>query len=345
MAEFEVKIYQIDIVPHPNADALELGVIGDYRSCVRKGDYTPGQLVAYIPEGSIVPDGLIEEMGLTGRLAGSKHNRVKAVKLRGVLSQGLVYPMADVAEGEDVTERLGITKYAPPIPTSMSGEVWNAHGRTLRYEIENIKKWPLLLREGETVSITEKLHGTWCCLGLNNGEPIISSKGVSARGLAFKVGPEDNLRNLYVKMWRQYESTIREVAKLVGGEVGGYVLGEIYGPGVQDLKYGEKKAAFRVFDIYAGEPPAGRFLSAEELRQLTGGFDDLELVPSIYDGPYWPAEVSAMSQGQTTLGGGHVREGVVVRPIKERDDDLAGRVILKSVNEKYLLRKGGTEYN
>jgi hypothetical protein len=41
----------------------------------------------------------------------------------------------------------------------------------------------------------------------------------------------------------------------------------------------------------------------------------------------------------------HIREGVVVTPVVEREDMRLGRVALKSVSEKYLLRKGGTEYS
>jgi len=90
MATFEVKVYKLKIEEHPDADSLELAVVGDYRSIVRKGSFKTGDLGIYIPEGAVLPDWLIEKMGLTGMLAGKDKNRVKAIKLRGVLSQGLV---------------------------------------------------------------------------------------------------------------------------------------------------------------------------------------------------------------------------------------------------------------
>lgn len=195
MATFEVKIYKLIIEEHPNADLLELAVVGDYRSIVRKGQFKTGDLGVYIPEASIVPEWLIEDLGLVGRLAGKAKNRVKAVKFRQVLSQGLVMPVdmtpscnvitrfntgADedtlyVEEGQDVIEFLSILKYEPPIPTHMSGEVFNAHGYTLRYDIDNFKLFPNVLMEGETVFMTEKIHG---CIAphslvmLPNGEEI-----------------------------------------------------------------------------------------------------------------------------------------------------------------------------
>ena len=172
MATFESRIHALRIEPHPNAGRLELAAVGGFRCIVGKGSFADGDLAACIPEGAVCPDWLIAELGLEGRLAGKRQNRVKAVKLRGVLSQGLVYPVRDgtirglaVAEGDDVTALLDLVKYEPPIPIAMQGEVRPAHGATLHYDIENFKKYPDALRPGEPVVITEKLHGSWCCLG------------------------------------------------------------------------------------------------------------------------------------------------------------------------------------
>ena len=137
MATFESRVYALRIEPHPNADRLELAAVGGFRSVVVKGSFLDGDLAAYIPEGAVCPDWLIEELGLEGKLAGSKRNRVKAVKLRGALSQGLVYPLSDgkirgqsVAEGDDVTALLELVKYEPPVPIAMQGEwrgAWRYH--------------------------------------------------------------------------------------------------------------------------------------------------------------------------------------------------------------------------
>ena len=355
MAEFEVKVYPLKIEEHPNADALELGVVGEYRSCIRKGDFEDGQLVAYIPENSVLPDSLIEEMGLTGRLAGKDKNRVKAVKLRKVLSQGLVYAMDGVKEGDDVTEQLGVTKYEPPIPTSMRGQVKNVSGKTLKYDIENIKKFPNVITEGEWVSITEKLHGTWACFGFFENELIVTSKGLSAQGLSFDMEAESNRGNLYVKMFRENAMAILDIIEEVKDRYRvdtAYVLGEIYGKGVQDLDYGVEKPELRVFDIYAGRPNLGEFLGPDEIKDLCDNADPVgidlirvSMVPELYRGEFYPEVLEEHTKGQTTLRGNHTREGVVIRVVPETTDYELGRVILKSVSEKYLLRKGATEYN
>lgn len=162
MANFAVTVERLQAIePHPNADRLDLAVVGEYRSIIRKGQHAEGDLVAYIPEASILPDVLIEEMGLTGRLAGKQANRVKAIRLRGIVSQGLCYPAREGwVEGQDVTEELGIIKYEPRLPAHMGGVIYNAsRDRCLRYDVENWKRWPDVLQDGEEVQFTEKIHG------------------------------------------------------------------------------------------------------------------------------------------------------------------------------------------
>ena len=195
MSSFDVKVTRIRAIePIENADMIELAIVGDYRSVVRKGDFRAGDLAVYIPEASLLPERLIEKMGLTGKLAGKDKNRVKAVKLRGCLSQGLLlkldsltigksaYTVSNVLEfyntacdrvdrmvvweGDNVTPYLGITKYEPVIPAQFAGEVYNAgYERTVNYDIENFKKYPDILLSGEQVVFTEKVHGTFCGVG------------------------------------------------------------------------------------------------------------------------------------------------------------------------------------
>ena len=351
MATFESRIHALHLESHPNADRLELAVIGGFRSVVGKGSFADGDWAAYIPEGTVCPDWLIAELGLEGKLAGSKRNRVKAVKLRGVLSQGLVYPARDgkirgqaVAEGDDVTTLLELVKYEPPVPIAMQGEVTPAHGATIHYDIENFKKYPHEFRDGEPVSITEKLHGSWCCLGWHPEHGVVvTSKGMSDKGLRLKLN-DANANNLYVRAWHARQEAFEQAqAKLAAEGQPFYVLGEVYGRGVQDLHYGEPNPAFAAFDIYIGEPGRGRYLNAADLRESLANL--FPLAPLLYEGPFDEAVLREHTDGATALGGKHVREGVVVRPAVERESTEFGRVILKNVSGDYLTRKGGTEYN
>lgn len=356
MAEFKVLVERLVIEEHPNADRLELARVGDYQSIVLKDQFETGALAAYIPEAALVPEEILEELGLKGRLAGSQANRVKAIRLRGVLSQGIVYPAKEGwREGDDVTDILGITKYEPPVPTSMNGEVYGAgYERCLKYDIENFKRYPDVLLHDEEVVFTEKLHGTWCQLGVlpeslasEHGRLVVTSKGLGSKGLAFIPDAEENAHNLYLRVARalEIEQRIGEREDPI------FVLGEVFGSGVQDLSYGasagqDDTLGFRVFDVYQGSPGQGRYLNDDELETFCKAHE-LERVPVLYRGPFSREKMHEWTDGEESVSGEglHIREGIVIRPVIERRDDRIGRVQLKSVSEHYLLRKGGTEYN
>jgi RNA ligase (TIGR02306 family) len=336
MSRFAVLVRRIEVLPHPGADRLELGKVDDYRCVVKKGDFQTGDLVAYIPEASLVPPELLEEMNLTGRLAGPTKKRVKAVKLRGELSQGLVLrARPHWKEGDDVTEELRISKWVPPVPVYLSGVLEPAppgwHGYT---DIENIKQFPTVLAPGEEVVVTEKVHGTCTLLGLLGGRRALSSKGYGAGGRVIR---EDE-KNLYWRVARKY-GLFDRLAGL--GDV--MLFGETYGAGVQDLEYGvpRDEPAYFAFDIATG----GRYWDDGDFRRLCAE-RGIPILQPLYRGPFSP-QCLAHAAGQETLSGKglHVREGIVIRPVKERYDPTLGRVILKSIWDQYLLRGGeATEF-
>jgi len=412
MAEFEVNVVKIDrIEDHPNADALELAIIGGYRAIVKIGEFKADDLVVYIPEASVIPQYLLEQMGLEGYLAGKDKNRVKAIKLRGILSQGLVLSIDASIDGDwiyytiqgehqgyiigegsvtetidienkmlglDVAQPLGIVKWEPPIPVSMAGEVCNIYGKTLRYDVENLKKYPHILEDGEEVVMTEKLHGTFCGIGywpglgkkdlFEGGDVFTFSKGLGAQGLVFKDN-ENNKNNLYVKnlvdlidgvgfniingikKWFEYgtraeRNPIKEFRK--GKPMPVYILAEIFGKGIQDLTYGQDSDTLRVFDVFIGEPSSGRYLDYDEKVYFCENIVDLAMVPVLYRGPYSKEIADEYCDGTTELQGSKgscIREGIVITPVFEARHDEIGRVILKHVSERYLLRRNPTEYN
>lgn len=334
MADFAVVTHHVKIEEHPNADRLEIARIGDYRCIVVKGEFQNGDICAYIPEASVVPETLIHAMGLEGRLAGPKKDRVKAVKLRGTLSQGLVYPMPGYPAGADVTAELGIVKYEPDIPGHMRGELESRFGATLKFPVEDIKKHPDMFQDGETVVITEKIHGTWCCLARVGGEPLVTSLGLSEKGLALKLN-EANRNNIYVRQWRASQSLLERMAARLGNS-DFYVLGELYGGRIQDLKYGLSHPEFRTFDIMTD----GHYQPWETVAD-----SGWSTVPMLYQGP-WSKEILAeLTNGPSiAANGAHFREGIVIRAVPEAVSNLTGtRKIAKSISEQYLLRQGGTE--
>lgn len=361
MAEFKCNVERIvDIEQIPDSDNLELVVIGDYRCVVQKNSFAKNQLVIYIPEGSIVPQNLLEEMGLSGRLYGPEKNRVKAIKLRGCLSQGLILGLDNinvaVGEGDNLATLLGITKYEPPLPKHMTGDIGVMkengpyYGKTIRYDVENIKTNPNVFGHGEWVEFREKLHGTFCGISyypdlndpdLFGGNIMVYSKGLGAKGYVFKDN-EANANNVYLKTIKGIVGLQENLARLTDGNPI-HILGEIYGPGVQDLSYGLKEKDFRVFEIYIGS-----FLDRDKLEQICLELQ-LEQCPLLYRGPFSRDRMIQYSTGNTQIGDQvHIREGIVITPCRDRKSGkFPERVQYKSINEDYLLRKdkNATEYS
>lgn len=378
MSTFTVPVVKINAIePIEGADAIELAVVGDYRSVVRKGQYRAGDLAVYIPEQAVLPLDLLQALGLEGKLSGSEHNRVKAVKLRGCLSQGLLYPVDSgdgipfislptddgigtlyvVQPGDDLAEVLGITKYEPVIPTHMSGEHYYAgQNLTVAYDIENFKKYPHVLKEGEEVIYTEKLHGTFCGVGIlppADHDPkhirnriVVFSKGLGADGLCFR-DVETNKDNSYLQALKN--NGIFDKLEMWAGNprlnlnVPMFLLGEVYGPGIQKgFGYGET-LKFRVFDIVSGYRGDQTYANVDTKWDIARILE-IKTVPVLYRGPFSKESMYAHTEGLETVSGKetHIREGIVVTPVVERRDPEIGRVILKSVSAAYLTRKGKT---
>lgn len=341
-----------DIEKHPNADALDIVKIAGYIAIVQKDRFVPGDMAIYIPEQAVVPQGLLMESGFwneeenKGMLAGPKGDRVKAIKLRGTFSQGIFVVPKNlvIEEGVDYADELGIVKYSPPIPAHLAGKVFDAgYGGFSYTDIENIKAYPGVIEEGEEVVMTEKLHGTCAIFMLRDGQLFVSSKGMAGKGLAIDPGDE---HNFYRRIAVKYGIAEKLATLLTSDKDAVSVYGE--GLGVQDLKYETTGAdpEARFFDISYVIGPERVYEDPNTLREILGELE-LPAVPLLYRGPFTQEALEEATNGRETLTGKevHVREGTVVSPVVPRRDDNLGRVILKSVSEKYLLRKGdATEF-
>ena len=359
MATFDVRVRRLEqVFPHPNADRLELAAVGGYRCVVAKGQFQPGELIAYLPEAAILPEDLIQELGLAGKLAGPGKNRIHPVSLRGALSQGVVMKARPHwQEGQSVMEELGVVKFVPEIPQELLGSTYilEEHER-LDFDIENIKAYPDLFQDGEPVVFTEKLHGVFMAMGglpsdqaragsgHRDGRSYVSSKGLLADRLAFQL----TSCNPYVRAADRLglHAVVQDLAERWNTPV--LVLGELFGVGIQDLGYGQPggEPSFRVFAIVRRTPDGQPvFLDDDELSAVSSHCG-LTRVPVLYRGPFSREALDFYTSGRESVSGSeiHLREGVVITPAQERQTPQIGRLALKSVSEAYLLRKGGTEY-
>lgn len=385
MSEFACEVVRVEIKEHPNADAIEIAQVGDYQSIVRKGQLQSGDLAVYIPEQAVLPEYLLKELGFwdetkqKGSLAGGAGNRVKAIKLRGVVSQGVVYgglqsgdtelsilgeaDAASFAEGEDVAEFLGIVKYEPPIPSHMRAKIIGVdYGATHKYDFDNLKKMPNMFDDGEEVVITEKIHGTLMCVGVvpsadtnekyYAGRVTVSSKGMGAKGFVLDHGDESNIYAQAAKKHGLLDNMLDifgDSADQHGKPI--FICGEVFGKtnsgaGVQDLTYTEETLDFRAFDICIGNRGVEEYLVWDYFVRACERLE-VETVPLLYRGQYSKQGVLDHTNGNTVLSNKkQIREGVVVKSAFESRNPHYGRKIAKSISDAYLLRKGEvSEFN
>lgn len=224
MSTFEVLVRQVDdVFDHPHADRLSIVKILGYEAIVAKDSVQKGEAIVYVPEAAIIPEEVLrqynfwnEEKGI-GMLAGKKGDRVKIVTLRKRNSQGLIFKLDNghvrlgsmrrpVAVGDDVAAFFGITKYSPPIPQQMDGEVVGIPEMSFNFDIENWQNFPGFL-DNDEVEAVEKCHGTnfRICYHPNVSHPDlfgerknvgIASKSLGAEGKMFK-NNRLNLGSLY----------------------------------------------------------------------------------------------------------------------------------------------------
>jgi len=329
MSSFKVEVVRIEVLPHPNADRLDLiKIVGKAWQCIAgKGQFQSGDLAVYLPIDSVLPEPLVKELGIEKNY----HKRLRSIKLRGSVSQGIVMPIKypeDVMveplhEGDDVTKMLGITRYEVPIPVHMSGIQLPDEPNFFKYtDIENYKNFPNAFNPGESVWISEKIHGSSFRAAKINGQLFVGSHRMNLK---------ESEGNLY---WRAAKMLDLQ-NQLQDGE---QVFAEIYGSGIQDLTYGKKQGeiSVSVFDFMKDKIYLDRNRFINTL--IERGWSDF-IIPFIYQGK-WDQEVIGMATGNSTICPGQIREGIVVKPLVERfSEPLQGRCVIKIINDEYLLRK------
>lgn len=358
MSTFRVEAVEIGAVgPHPNADRLELAAIKGRSCVVQKGRYRAGDLAIYIPIDSILPPNL-EAMLFPLESKVRLHNsRVRTIKLRGAISQGMIVDpltlsLSHVEAGMDVTEELGIKKYEPPVHlSSQSGSAQaskkQCNPNFRKYTgIENAKNYPEVFAAGEEVSVTEKIHGTnfragWVPFYADtlwkrlkqflrlapSHEFVFGSHNVQLQSRLLHKGFYNT--NVYAEAVAKY--ALRWY--LNPGEV---VYGEVYGDGIQKgytygCKTGERKLV--VFDLMRD----GHWLDAVAFKHWADE-NKLPTAPILYQGPFDLAKIKALTLGDSVLDHTQkVREGVVVKPLKETVTYI-GRKVLKFISDEYLLK-------
>lgn len=322
MSTHAVSVVEIiSVLPHTNAERLEIVPVGGWQAVVKKGQFAPGDCAVYIEPDYTVPTARPEFSFLAKE--GRDRHRLKAVRLRGALSFGLLIPVPDELRdrpiGADVMSDLGIERYEPPVKLAKSDELPTDQWPEVyasKFDVESLQKYTETIRFGEEVIITEKIHGANARYLFLNGTFYMGSR---TRWLKPDAMHE----------WRRAADTDARIKAWCEAHPGVVIYGEVFGA-VQSLKYGSPNAV-RFAAFAASEK--GDWLDTGPLH------DDpsLPTAPLLYRGPFTPdalklAEFDSMVDGAEP---GHMREGIVIVPAVERRDDNIGRVALKHISNRY----------
>jgi len=351
MAEWRVGPEFIHIRPHPNADSLQLATVGDYQIVIGKDNgYKDGDLVFFAPERSVLPEDLKGEYvnKATGNsyLTGPNQDRVHRVRLRGEYSEGVTIPPAWVTEklgdgdvppyGTDWSERLGITKYEPPIPASLQGQVRHFRGvlntcvlALRQHDVETFRIYEREFQPGERVVATEKIHGSQISIFRDSeGGRWVTSKGHAKRQSVILDAPE----NTYWQATRNTEifDILDGIPLLEGRNV--QVWGEAI-PVQKGYTYGHTEPTLLVFRVAVDGVDWGIGAVRDHLPALFALW-----VPILFEGIYDQQAIQDLARGKETVSGKalHIKEGVVLTPEYPRRIERTGAYLaLKLISPAY----------
>src|SRR5262245_39033749 len=238
------------VEPIPNADAIEKIRVLGWWVVIKKGEHSPGDKVVYFEIDSLLPERPEFEFlrassfkpaqtDADGTVRLAAGFRIKTVRLRGQVSQGICFPLsilppgALIEEGADVTALLGILKWEPPLPVGMGGKVKGSFPGFLPKTDETrvqLLEAVLERHRGKTFYVTEKLDGTSFTAFLRHGE-----FGLCSRNLWMDENDESNALVRIARSLR-LEDRLKAVRDFLEFDIA--IQAEVIGPGIQKNKYG-----------------------------------------------------------------------------------------------------------
>jgi RNA ligase (TIGR02306 family) len=353
-------IRKIDqILPIEGADAIVLVKIDGWQCVAKKEEFKVGDLCVYFEIDSFLPlRPQYEHIRVRAYKKMGEHEgiRIKTIKLRGQLSQGLALPVSmffddfvdsDYDEGQelgeffflgnDITEFLGVQKYEPPVPTQLAGQVKGNFPsfikKTDQERCQNLVRDIFVDNKDSRYEVTMKMDGTSFTAYTLNGQA-----GVCGRNWELKTDDPKNEYNSLVRMF--IDSELGKVMLTFDRNFA--IQGELMGPGIQKNRESlasHKLYVFDIFNIMTGEylTPENRHTVMEELWNRGVNRDMVLHVPVIHE------NVSLDTLGLDTIDkllaysdgpsiNHPVREGFVYKR-------LDGKFSFKAISNKYLLKE------
>lgn len=323
------SIQKIDnLVPHPNANTLCLATVGGWQVVTKMGEFEIGDLCAYIEIDSIVPPKPEFEF------LQARRYRVRTIKLRGELSQGLALPLWYLPKGEyevnqDVTELMEITKYEKVIAAGLAGLAKGSFPNFLiKTDEPRVQSSMKLLKaiSGKPYYISTKLDGTSATFYCNEGEYGVCSRNLELQpgiGVYWVVSDQYHIEE---KLQAWYTQTGQSLC----------IQGEITGPSIQDNPLQRSRPELNIFNAY--DIKEKRYLNFQELIDLCE-FLNIPTVPIEEVGNNFSYDlIELLTIANGWYNDKHRKEGIVVRPLAEESVNNA-RLSFKVINNMHLLEE------
>lgn len=329
-----------DIQPIEGADMIELVIVDGWKVVVAKNvGHKVGDLVIYCEIDSFLP--IREEFEFLRKSSykkmadGTEGFRLRTIKLRGQVSQGLILPISvlnptdtniyvEPFEGLDVTEMLEIVKYEPPIPAELAGKVKGLFPSFLRKtdeeRIQNLtSEYEGWKNSAKRFYVTEKLDGSSATFYFKDGE-----FGVCSRNLELL----ETEGNTFWKVARQLK-----LEEWLGTHETNYsIQGELIGEGIQGNPYnikGQTVGFFNAFNIDTQE-----YLGLEEFESLISsmGLKSVPILDREFILPHTIDELLKYADSKSILNSDFDREGVVIRSVDRK-------ISFKVISNRFLLNE------
>lgn len=331
-----------EIRPIEGADAIEAAVVGGWVVVIKKGEFKAGDLAVYLEIDSWVPNAVAPFLskGQEPREFNDvKGERLRTVKLRGQVSQGLLLPIETAFPGSDrrfwwsqvnvdISERLGIQKWEAPIPAQLAGDVEgnfpSVIPKTDQERIQNLteelKEWQS--NSAFTWEVTEKLDGSSMTVFVHGDR-----EGVCSRNWALKETAGNTL--WAVARREQLIEKIRQTGRNLA------LQGELIGEGIQGNAYNVKGQDFRLFDIY--DIDRGEYLGPLERRVFadTHGIKHVPVLATEMVIEEWVTGLLTMADGVSALNSKTNREGLVFKC------NTFGGPSFKAISNRWLIKNDG----
>ena len=325
----------VALVPIEGGDKIELAKIQGWQAVVKKGEFKAGDLGVFFEI-----DAILDSTNPYFSFLADKKYRVHSMRLKKVLSQGLFCPLSvlihwsintnEIFEGDDLTEATKTTKYEPHIPTQLQGLMAGAFPSYLVPQTDElrIQSYPQVFDEfvGKEIYVSQKADGASATFIKYEDKLRICS-----RNMEFKT--EGNDGNLYVQIANELD--------LMNRLSNGYsIQAEIVGPSIQSNRMGLSKRELIIFNVYDIENR--KYLDYEDFLVFVNKLQ-LNTVKILYKGLFkWASIDEMLAFAETVEYDNHTpAEGLVWRPIKETYSGLlGGRLSIKTINNKFLLKYG-----